>query len=163
LFEETQRKQRSKVSPIGAKQAELAKVQVCFPVCGSTEVHACDHPTDQTQPRSHPRTAALTHSRGAHAPPPWCTGSCAQDQLDALLADGPALQSARDHAAAALDEHKKTFRNADPYPKDISKELKAAEEQLAQARERQQNERAKFGRDIFEVSKKVEEYTAARR
>jgi hypothetical protein len=34
---------------------------------------------------------------------------------------------------------------------------------LAQARERQQNERAKFGRDIFEVSKKIEEYTAARR
>jgi hypothetical protein len=79
LFEETQRKKRSKVSPIGAKQAELAKVQVWFHVCSSTEVHACgNHETPQTYkhvqtpmrahahpptPRSHPRTAALTHSR----------------------------------------------------------------------------------------------------
>ena len=117
-------------------------------------------PTHPAQSPPHSRTYAQPR---AHAPPPSCKGSCAQDQLDTLLAAGPELQSARNHAAAALDEHKQTERDANPYPKDISKELKAAEEQLAQARERQQNERAKFGRDIFEVSKKIEEYTAARR
>ena len=84
-----------------------------------------------------------------------------QDQLDALSADLPGLEAARKDAAAALDAHKQTrVDQIGDREENYEELLKRAEERLLRARERQKDARAKFGMDMVQANRMIDEYAA---